>query len=334
MVEGISVRLRVVFIGASGFGLRCLDLLTRIPECEVVGVITALREFRISYRPQGVTNVLHADFASYSASHGLPCLTMTGKMTDPKVMRWAKDLHPDLFVVVGWYHMVPQAIRAIAPAIGLHASLLPDYSGGAPLVWAIINGEKRTGISLFEMRDGVDDGPVLGQSEEPIRDDDTIAALYARIEERGLELITVALPQIARGESISVPQDHTRRRVFPQRSPEDGLIDWSWPARRVFDFVRAQTRPYPGAFTRFRGETLTLWQVALPPPPGTDALGAPDGPGTMVWQPGEDRLAAMVTCGDRRQVSLVEVGWGGVTLAGVEFVRHMARGHGYAERLG
>lgn len=334
MVGRVPVTLRIVFIGASGFGLRCLEVVTRMPECEVVGVITAPREFRISYRPQGVTNVLHADFAAFAASCGLPCLTMTGKMTDPEVIGQAKQWRPDLFVVVGWYHMVPAALRAIAPAVGMHASLLPDYSGGAPLVWAMINGEARTGITLFEMRAGVDDGPVLGQAEELILESDTIATLYARIEERGIELIGAALPRLARGEAVPVPQDPTRRRVFPQRSPEDGLIDWTWPARRLYDFVRAQTRPYPGAFTHFRGEKLTLWRVALCSPLRNDGADAAADGGLLTWQLGADPSAAMVTCGDGQRVSLIEVGWGGAALSGEEFVRDVARGHGCAERLG
>jgi methionyl-tRNA formyltransferase len=217
--------------------------------------------FSISYRPEGVTNVLHADFHSLASQAGVPVHSMEGKMADPalvdQVRRWA----PDAIVVVGWYHMVPRAIREIAPVYGMHASLLPDYSGGAPLVWAIINGEQRTGITLFKMDEGVDSGEIAGQLATPIYPEDTIATLYARIEELGLELLRTQMPRLATGDAVLTPQEHSKRRVFPQRKPEDGQIDWTWNARRIYDFVRAQTRPYPGAFTFHAGRKIMIWEA-------------------------------------------------------------------------
>lgn len=304
--------LRVVFIGASGFGLRCLREVEGLPSCTVAGVITAPREFRISYAPQGVTNVLHADFESHARERGMPCVTMTGKMADPEILAAARDWKPDLFVVVGWYHLVPRALRDLAPAVGMHASLLPDYCGGAPLVWAIINGEKRTGITLFQLADGIDDGPVHAQAEEAIRDDDTIATLYARIEERGFGLLRDTLPRIAAGKAQPKAQDASRRRVFPQRTPDDGRIDWAWPARRVYDFVRAQTRPYPGAFAVFNGEKVHVWRARL-----TD----------------ESDTGFRVACGDGHAVELLEVGYQDRTLSGVEFLSRFGKEHAHEARL-
>jgi len=159
--------------------------------------------------------------------------------------------------------MIPRKWRELAPAYGLHASLLPDYSGGAPLVWAMINGEKKTGITLFQMDEGVDSGPIAGQKEEPIHPDDTIATLYARIEERGLELLRGSLPQIASVTIKLQKQDENKRRVVPQRSPEDGQIDWTMDATYIDRFVRAQTKPYPGAFTTMDSKPLHIWRTAV-----------------------------------------------------------------------
>jgi methionyl-tRNA formyltransferase len=172
-----------------------------------------------------------------------------------------KFWEPDLFLVAGWYHMIPKRWRELAPAYGLHASLLPDYSGGAPLVWAMINGESITGITLFQMDDGVDSGPIAGQKQEVIREDDTIASLYARIEERGLELLREILPQLSDGSLQLFPQDHCKRRVMPQRASEDGRIDWAQDAVLVDRFIRAQTRPYPGAFTTLNGRNFHIWRA-------------------------------------------------------------------------
>jgi methionyl-tRNA formyltransferase len=256
--------MRVVFIGASSFGLKCLSAIHRLRALSVAGVLTSSRTFSISYSDEPVTNVLHADFVTWAAQHALPCHEMAGSMRDEALLAWIRSLEPQLFVVSGWYHMVPKVLRDIAPAIGLHASLLPDYSGGAPLVWAMINGESKTGITLFRMDDGVDSGPIIGQAEEPILATDTIATLYARIEERGLELLVRHLPALAAGTAELRAQDESARRVFPQRSPKDGWIDWNQTATAIDSFIRAQTRPYPGAFTTLSdGRILKVWS-ALP----------------------------------------------------------------------
>jgi methionyl-tRNA formyltransferase len=225
-------------------------------------------------------------------------------MRPPELLRRVESWRPDVMIVAGWYHMVPKAWRKVAPAFGLHASLLPDYSGGAPLVWAIINGEKRTGISLFQMSDGVDDGPLLGQAATEIADDDTIATLYARIEDLGVELLRTRLPLLADGTATLQVQDESRRRRVPQRSPEDGAIEWQWPARRVYDFIRAQTKPYPGAFAACGQQRLTIWRanVALP------RAGAQ--PGRALSAEGR----VFVGCGMDTAIELLEVALDGAEL--------------------
>jgi methionyl-tRNA formyltransferase len=249
----------IVFIGTTRFGLRCLERLSELPDCRIVGAVAAPPAFSISYRPEGVRNVLHADVPGFCAAHGLPCLLLSNGMNAEGLLEQVAAWQPDAFVVAGWYHMVPRSWRRLAPAYGLHASLLPDYSGGAPLVWAMINGEERTGITMFQLGDGVDDGPIVGQLETLISAEDTIATLYERVEELGIQLLERHIPRLADGGVRLEPQDERRRRTFPQRGPEDGLIDWSQPAKRIHDFVRAQTRPYPGAFGRLEGARITVW---------------------------------------------------------------------------
>lgn len=255
--------MNIVFIGASTFGLRCLATCLELPDIRVSGIVTAPQTFAISYRPSGVTNVLYADVAALANSHAIPAQTLVRSMSDPGLFDAVAAWKPDIFLVAGWYHMIPKRWRELAPAYGLHASLLPDYSGGAPLVWAMINGETKTGITLFEMDDGVDSGPIAGQKEESIYPDDTIATLYARIEDCGVELVREALPQLANGTLKLQLQDETKRRIVPQRSPEDGLIDWTKDAVNIDRFIRALTRPYPGAFTTLDGKPLHIWRAHM-----------------------------------------------------------------------
>ena len=255
--------MKLVFVGASKFGMRCFQSCLELDKISVVGVVTAPRNFEISYRPEGVTNVLHADLAAFAGSKSIPVRALERSMNDRELLEVVSNWQPDAFLVAGWYHMIPRSWRAIAPAYGLHASLLPDYSGGAPLVWAMINGEKKTGITLFQMDDGVDSGPIVGQMQEPISMEDTIATLYERIELRGLELLRETLPKLAERSLQLVPQDGSKRRIMPQRSPEDGLIDWSLNAVTLDRFIRAQTRPYPGAFSTLGVKPLHIWSAQV-----------------------------------------------------------------------
>ncbi len=251
--------MNLVFIGSSKFSLRCLSVCLKLPELRVVGVVTSPQTFTISYRPSGVTNVLHADMAGLASSEKIPLKMLERSMNDAGLLEAVAKWKPDAFLVAGWYHMIPKNWRELAPAYGLHASLLPDYSGGAPLVWAMINGETKTGITLFQMDDGVDSGPIIGQKEEPIHPNDTIATLYARIEDRGVDLLQTVLPQLVRGTLTLRFQDETKRHIFHQRSEEDGMIDWTNDAESIDRFIRAQTRPYPGAFSYLKAKPLHIW---------------------------------------------------------------------------
>ena len=303
--------MRLVFFGASTFGLRCLATAAALPECEVVGILTAPQQFTISYRPEGVRNVLYADFSDLARRCGAELHVLAGKMTDPDLVALIRRWRPDLILVAGWYHMVPRQIREIAPTAGLHASLLPDYSGGAPLVWAVINGEEKTGITFFCFDEGVDSGPVIDQKAQPIHFDDTVATLLARIEADAVEMLREHLPHIQQSIAQARPQDESKRRIMPQRSPADGLIDWSQPARRIYDFVRAQTRPYPGAFTFLDGEKLTIWSAL---PGGAMPSGATGGTAFAA----EGSGAAVVACGDGEALELVEAEWRGRVMSAAE----------------
>jgi methionyl-tRNA formyltransferase len=253
--------MRVVFIGSSSFGLKCLKEIDILKELKVVGVVTAPSEFKISYSKDKVKNVLHSDFSNFCKSNFIPFKIMKEKMNEDGLFNKVEEWNPDIFIVAGWYHMIPKKWLQYKNSYGLHASLLPDYSGGAPLVWSIINGEKKTGITLFQMDAGVDSGPILGQAEETIFDEDDISTLYSRIEERGLELIRNCLPLLALGKLALIEQDESKRRIFPQRSPNDGIIDLNLSNIAIKNFIRAQTKPYPGAFliNKTNSKKLIIW---------------------------------------------------------------------------
>jgi methionyl-tRNA formyltransferase len=257
----ISVPASLVFIGSSKLSLECLKLIDSSDVCRLAGVITAPEIFQISYQSDGVRNYQHADISSFCIERSIPIVEIRDGMHDEGLFETVAEWRPTAFVVAGWYHMVPEKWRNLAPAYGLHASLLPDYSGGAPLVWALINDESETGISLYLMDDGADTGPLIGQRQIQISSRETIASLYKKVEKECVELLNHHLNDICLRTLELTPQVEHLRRRFPQRSPEDGLIDWRNGVKDIDCFVRAQTKPYPGAFSFLRGHKFTIWSA-------------------------------------------------------------------------
>jgi len=254
---------KIVFIGASGFGFNCLKVVSGIPGVQISGVISNRESFSISYNKKGVQNVLYVDFETYCTEQSIPFYRMNDSMQEKELSEFLEKYDPDLVIVVGWYHIIPKTLLKKYKFSGLHASLLPDYSGGAPLVWAIINGEKKTGLTFFMFDEGVDTGDIIGQETVEITEDDTIKTLYEKIEKAGFGLLKKFVPKLVNGTVHFIKQDHSNRRVFPQRSPEDGLIDWTWDSKRIKNFIRAQTKPYPGAFTIINGKKIIIWDADI-----------------------------------------------------------------------
>jgi methionyl-tRNA formyltransferase len=169
---------------------------------------------------------------------------------------------PDLVLVCGWYWKIPaETLAKVAGGfIGLHASLLPRYRGFAPLVWSLLNGEPEAGLSLFYLEDGLDTGDILVQKKFPLGPDATIAEALGLAESHSLTAIREVLPLLLAGRAPRTAQDHARASFCSQRKPEDGLIDWKASGLSIHNAVRAQTHPYPGAFTVWEGRKLYLWK--------------------------------------------------------------------------
>ena len=258
--------MRIVFFGASELGHSCYKLILDHKLCDVVGMFTIPQEFKISYSKRPVRNYLYADFHNLANEYHIPIIEVTEKMSFYRDQVAA--LNPDFLLVIGWYYMIPRSLREVAPkgCAGIHASLLPKYRGGAPLVWAMINGEKETGVSFFYLVDEADAGDIIAQKRFPIEQSDTIRDLLAKTESASHEILLEMLPKIADGTAPRTPQNHAEATTVPQRKPEDGLIDWSWSAERIQNFIRAQTRPYPGAFTVIDGKKVTIWEATVEEP--------------------------------------------------------------------
>ena len=166
----------------------------------------------------------------------------------------------------------------------MHPTLLPRHRGRAPIPWAILTGLARTGVTLFEIVDGTaDSGSIVGQVTLDIAPDETATTLFERIAEAHVDLTRELVPRLLARTAPRIPQDPSRASSWPKRAPADGIIDWETRARYLYDWVRAQTRPYPGAFTFLGDDKVIVWgaravELAEAAPAGTIVEVGPEGP--------------------------------------------------------
>jgi methionyl-tRNA formyltransferase len=180
-------------------------------------------------------------------------------------------LRPAIIYSFYYRHLLPARLIALAPlgAYNLHGSMLPKYRGRAPINWMLANGEREAGATLHHMIERADAGDIVAQRAIEITDDDTALTLYRRVVPIGADLIRQYHPLIASGQAPRRAQDLGQGSYFGRRRPEDGRIDWQWPARRIFNLVRAVTHPYPGAFGFLNGRKVYVWTAKIAAETGT-----------------------------------------------------------------
>jgi len=174
-------------------------------------------------------------------------------------------LKPSIIYSFSYRHLIPESVLELAPigAFNLHPSLLPAYRGRAPVNWVLVNGERETGVTLHHMVARADAGDIVGQRAVSIDDSDNALTLYRKLVPLGVELIDELHPKIVAGNAPRRKMEITKGSYFGRRKPEDGRIDWRWPARRIFNLVRAVTHPYPGAFCFVGTRKLLVWEAKI-----------------------------------------------------------------------
>ena len=179
--------------------------------------------------------------------------------------RRVEALRPDIIYSVYYRNLLPDAIlnSATIGAFNLHGSLLPKYRGRAPVNWMLVNGEREAGMTLHYMVARADAGDIVAQRSCAIDDSDTALTLYRKLVPLGAEIIREYHPLIVTGRAPRTKQDLSRGSYFGRRRSADGRIDWRWPARRIFNLVRAVTHPYPGAFCFAAGRKLFVWETRI-----------------------------------------------------------------------
>lgn len=289
--------MRVVFLGTPEFAVPSLEALLR-NQYEVAGVITQ------PDRPAGRGQELTASPVKRIAEEaGVPIFQPPRIRSNPEAIGFLKQKSPELILVVAFGQILPEEFFAYPPlgALNVHASLLPYYRGAAPVVHALIQGEKTTGVTIMKIDAGMDTGDILTQGKVPIGENTTAGELEEILANQGAELLVETIPGYARGEIKPQPQDHSRATLAPRIKKEDARIDWNRPARDTHNWIRA-FNPWPVAFTTFRSQIVKIWRSELGSKGGPPAR--PHAPGEVV-EVGTDEI--LVCCGGPSVIALKEL---------------------------
>jgi methionyl-tRNA formyltransferase len=246
--------MRIVFCGTPQFAVPTLKHLLAQTEFQIVAAITQ------PDRPRGRgQEVSFSPVKETSMAAGIP-VHQPEKIRAPEAQELLQKLAPDAIVIIAYGQIIPARLLPI-PKLGwinLHASLLPKYRGAAPINWAIVNGETKTGVTSMRIDAGMDTGEMLLQRELDIGTMETAPELAARMSELGAPLMVETLRGLAAGKILPRPQAHEEASSAPMLKKEDGRVDWSRPAQEIFNRIRGFA-PWPGAYTSFRGQTCHIW---------------------------------------------------------------------------
>ena len=243
---------RIVYIGAERVGLACFQKLMDLGK-DVVAVFTA--DDSLKYKI--------ADFASFDGNVENIPLYKVVNIKDPETISLIKGFKPDLVVVISWSQIISKEVLECATlgCIGIHYSLLPERRGGAPLNWAIIDGLKKSGITLYYYDAGVDTGDIIAQTKFEITDIDIPRELLDTLCILAQEIIEENIDSIENGTVLRVKQDERMATYTKPRKPEDGLIDWNKQIDDIYNFIRAIAPPYPCAFTLLGDKRVAISKV-------------------------------------------------------------------------
>lgn len=261
-------KLRIVYLGTPEFAVPSLQILLE-NGYEIAAVVTS------PDKPGGRLGVQQSAVKKYALAHGLRVL-QPEKLKNPEFLETLRALKADLQIVVA-FRMLPEAVWNMPPlgTMNLHGSLLPKYRGAAPINWAIINGEKETGLTTFLLKHEIDTGDLLFQERVPIGENETAGELHDRMMLQGAQLVLKSVQAIERGELHPFPQVETEASHAPKIFTETCRINFDQPASKVHDFIRGLS-PFPGAWTELDGKTFKIlravrgegFKAGEKPPPG------------------------------------------------------------------
>lgn len=247
-------KLRIVFMGTPDFAVPALRILHE-NDYPIAAVVTA------PDKPAGRGLQLQASAVKkFALEHHIPLL-QPDKLKSPLFIEELRSYNADLQVVVA-FRMLPEVVWNMPPlgTINLHASLLPDYRGAAPINWAIINGEKTTGLTTFFLQHTIDTGDIIMQRQVQIEKADDAGSLHDKMMHTGAELVLETVRAIENNTVLPLPQKQDSLKSAPKLFREDCLIQWNRDAEQVLNFIRGLS-PYPGAYTFFDNRSVKIFRA-------------------------------------------------------------------------
>ena len=264
--------IKIVWIGFHEEGVKAFS--STIKQGYKIDAFITLDETAYSKRSAG-----SRDYELICNKYNVPYHTINSIKGDV-AFKLISRLTPDLLVVLGWSEILPERLLLIPKigTVGAHAALLPHNRGSAPINWAIIHGENKTGNTLMWLTPQVDAGKIIDQIAFDITPYDTCKTLYDKVAETNVIMLARLLDNLERGfEPKANIENITDEEVLPRRRPQDGLIDWNTPGISVYNFIRALTDPYPGAFTILDKKKWIIWKAILLPVKSANEPGTIEG---------------------------------------------------------
>lgn len=247
--------MRIVFLGNHNVGIVAIRAIKEIAK--IVGVV--------AHPDDPEDGVVYESVFDYAKSNDIPVIRSTGK--SQQTYDFISNLYPDLIWVTDYRYVIPESLVRIAPkgAINLHPSLLPKYRGRASINWAIINREKEVGLTAHYIDGGVDTGDIIEQIRIKIDNQIYIGDLLERYYPIYKEITQNTLNKLLSKDGVIATKqnDPTLYAIYPKRTPEDGLIDWTKSIDDIYALIRAVSKPYPGAYTYYNDSKLTIWKAVL-----------------------------------------------------------------------
>jgi methionyl-tRNA formyltransferase len=234
-------------------GYECLDVLIRRGE-NIVGVFT--------HEDNPKEEIWFKSVAALARLHNIPVHTPESVNT-PEWTEKIRGMRPEIIFSFYYRNMISEKVLSI-PRLGaynMHGSLLPKYRGRVPINWAVLHGEQESGATLHHMVKSADAGDIVDQEAVPIGPDDTAFDVFNKVTVAARQVLERQLDAIKAGTAPRIRQDESQATYFGGRKPEDGRIDWTQSAERIYNLIRAVTHPYPGAFTEVNGQRLFIWQA-------------------------------------------------------------------------
>lgn len=295
--------MRIVFFGTPEFAVESLSLLHDSGLVEIAAVVT------MPDKPAGRGHkMLQSPVKQYALDHGLHLL-QPEKLKNPEFIAELRSLDADLFIVIA-FRMLPEAVWSMPPlgTFNLHASLLPKYRGAAPINWAVINGDKVTGVTTFFLKHEIDTGDIISQSSITIGDDENVGSVHDRLMALGARLTLDTVKSIIAGNLVTTPQDALTNGATPTPAPkifkDTCMIDWTKDASSLHNFIRGLS-PYPAAWCTLQSTDGAEPQLKIFEARPSTLITVPEKavPGSFIVE--GDRLLAV--CGDSTLLEILSL---------------------------